>query len=95
MGEDLRGIAEDLGLPGEHSRRLRPVPQAPFRLQPRQLLGTEGVGTRGPTPSVPGLFAPNPRYIGKVGGVLTNPVPLSNRTCGFPTSGSPTIVALY
>ena len=31
---------------------------------------------------------------GKVGGVLTNPVPLSNRTCGFPTSGSPTIVAL-
>ena len=31
----------------------------------------------------------------RVGGVLTDPVPSSNRTCGFPTSGSPTIVALY
>ena len=31
----------------------------------------------------------------RVGGVLTDPVPSSNRTCGFPTSGSPTIVALH
>ncbi|AEW07029.1 hypothetical protein Sulac_3605 (plasmid) [Sulfobacillus acidophilus DSM 10332] len=29
-----------------------------------------------------------------VGGVLLDPVPSSNRTGGFPTSGSPTIVAL-
>ena len=31
----------------------------------------------------------------RVGGALTSPVPSSNRTGGFPTSGSPTIVALY
>ena len=30
---------------------------------------------------------------GRVGGVLTNPVPSSNRTCGFPSYGSPKIVA--
>ena len=31
----------------------------------------------------------------RVGGPLTGSVPSSNRTCGFPTSGSPTIVAPY
>ena len=31
--------------------------------------------------------------VGRVGGAPTDPVRSSNRTCGFPTSGSPTIVA--